>query len=182
MNLVDLLAPKMPKPRPLLAKMAEVADNQQPRGSVSPPHLAESGGILLPALEIRQNPPSLAESETPASISFPPDPPDPPDPPNPPHRVPEFEKPIPITLDYFASMGVNLMVDDLAFLRWYLPKPTAVRKAAVCDYVKYWLAAMEAEVLPHRKENAGRRAANNWLRALSQSKAEVDAVHSGAQS
>ena len=128
-NLVDLLAPKMPKPQPALAEVAEVAESQQPQP--------------IP------NPPPLAENETRSTTAFPPNPPLPP----------------PITREYFASQGVNLLPEDIAFLRWHLPKGTVARNKATRQYLDNWRKGMRAETVAHRKENAGRWAANIGLQS-----------------
>ena len=71
---------------------------------------------------------------------------------------------VPITLDYFASLGVNLLADDLNFLRRHLPMTTLDCNTAVCEYARRWHEAMDAEPQNYKKDNAGRRAANTWLR------------------
>lgn len=48
----------------------------------------------------------------------------------------ETEEPAPITREHFAGLGVHLLADDLAFLRWHLPRATAARNAAVREYVR----------------------------------------------
>ncbi|MFV8819681.1 hypothetical protein [Haliea sp. E17] len=157
MNLVDLLAPKILKPQQGVAEVAEVADNQQRQGLRNPPLVAESGGKPMPAPVIRQNPPPLAESETQATTTFPPTPP------NPPPLNSKAEIPLPVTREYFASQGAVLLPEDLAFLRWHLPKGTTARNEAIRQYLDAWRKGMEIEPVAHRKENAGRRAANSGL-------------------
>ncbi len=76
----------------------------------------------------------------------------------------EDEIPISVTREYFADRGVHLLAEDLAFLRWHLPRATQSRNVAIGRYVKTWLHAAEAELVPHRKDNAGRFAANTWFR------------------
>lgn len=143
MNLVDLLAPKMPHLKQGLAETAEVAENQQPQPITNPPPLAESGGKT----EIRQNPPPLAENKTRLTTAFPPNPPNPP----------------PVTREYFASQGVDLLPEDLAFLRWHLPKDNANRNKAIHEYMATWLEAAAREPSSQRKANRGRFAANTRL-------------------
>lgn len=157
MNLVDLLAPKGPKPQPEVAETAETADSLQLQGLGSPPPLAESGGKDRPGPAIRQNPPPLAESKSRAPAGFPPNPP------NPPPQTTILEKPLPVSLKFFTAQGVGLLPDDLAFLRWHLPKGCRARNAAIRQYLDTWRLASEREPLTHRRDNAGRRAANTWL-------------------
>ena len=76
-------------------------------------------------------------------------------------------EPLPVTMTYFRAQGVGLQPEDLAFLRWHLPKPTQSRNVAIGRYIKTWRLAAEEEPVPHRKENAGRFAANCWLRGVS---------------
>ncbi|GAB3319262.1 hypothetical protein [Haliea atlantica] len=76
----------------------------------------------------------------------------------------ETEEPAPITREHFSSLGVQLLADDLAFLRWHLPRANAARNAAVREYMRRWHEAMDEEPIEYRKDNAGRRSANSWLR------------------
>lgn len=76
----------------------------------------------------------------------------------------ETEEPAPITREHFAGLGVHLLADDLAFLRWHLPRATAASNAAVREYLRRWYDAMDGEPIEYRKDNAGRRSANSWLR------------------
>ena len=76
----------------------------------------------------------------------------------------ETEESASITREHFAGLGVHLLADDLAFLRWHLPKATRARNAAVREYVRRWHEAMDAEPVKYRKDNVGRQAANTWLR------------------
>lgn len=160
-NLIEMLVPQYQTPHPTRAERAEGAENQQPQGLPSPPLGAGKGGKVAYADEIRPNPPPGAESEALIITSFPPNPP------NPPHATLTVESPLPVTLEYFANKGVHLLPEDLAFLRWHLPRATQSRNAAVAQYLKAWRLAAEAEPVPHRKENAGRFAANCWLRGVS---------------
>ena len=76
------------------------------------------------------------------------------------------EAPLPLTMEYFRAQRVELLPEDLAFLRWYLPRAAPSRNDAIGRYIDTWLMAAAAEPVLHRKENAGRYAANSWLRAL----------------
>lgn len=76
----------------------------------------------------------------------------------------EVEIQIPVTRGYFAERGVHILAEDLAFLRWHLSGSTQSRNSAIGQYIQTWRLAAEAEPIPHRKENAGRFAANCWLR------------------
>ena len=79
-------------------------------------------------------------------------------------EVQKESRSLPVTLDYFSAMGVNLLADDLAFIRRHLPMTTAEHNTTVRGYVRRWHEAMDAEPQKHKKDNAGRRAANTWLR------------------
>jgi hypothetical protein len=56
------------------------------------------------------------------------------------------------------------MQEDLALLRWHLPRDTGQHNAWIEDYLATWKEAMEKEPIEHCKQNAGRKAANTWLR------------------
>lgn len=68
------------------------------------------------------------------------------------------------TLAWLQSEGCNALPDDVAFLQAYLPRGLRRRKAVLLAYVTAWLAAMEREPLPHRRDNRGRFTANTLLR------------------
>lgn len=158
MNLEELLIPNPRFFKRAGAERAERAETQQRRSRQSPPLEAEKGGKLGVLGQIRPNPLRWAETETPAPRGFPPNLP------NPPAPKPEIEKPLPVTLEYFETQGVDLLREDLAFLHWLLPRDTARRNAYIARYVSVWREAMDAEPMAHRKTNQGRRAANTWLR------------------
>lgn len=80
----------------------------------------------------------------------------------------ETQESVPLNRVEFSSQGVFLLADDLAYLRWHLPREPAARNAAVTEYVRLWHEAMNREPVEYRKDNAGRRAANTWLRSQSQ--------------
>ncbi len=158
MNLADILIPKPRYCTPAGAERAERAERQQPQGLRSPPPEAERGGKGAGVDRVRPNPPAGAGNESRATTVFPPNPP------NPPAPRAEIAKPLPVTLEYFRVQGVELLPEDLAFLRWHLPKDTARRNAYIAQYVAVWHDAMRGEPTGHRKANQGRRAANQWLR------------------
>jgi hypothetical protein len=162
MNLADILLPENPYRRPAGAEKAERAENQQWQGLQSPPVGAERGGKVAEPEVVRPNPPAGAESETPAITEFPPNPP------NPPARLAEIEKPLPLSREYMLAQGVRMTADDLAFLRWHLPRDTAGRNDAIRRYIAIWLEAMADEPVAQRKQNRGAFAANTWLRELAQ--------------
>ena len=54
--------------------------------------------------------------------------------------------------------------EDMGFLLRLLPIKAGLRRELVEGYRREWLQAMAAEPLPHKKQNAGRRAANIWLK------------------
>mgnify|MGYP003677197110 FL=1 len=153
MNLIDLLAPKVPKPQTGLAETAEVAESQLSQALENPPPLAGSGGKEFAALKIRHNPPLLAEIESSAITGFPPNPP------NSPAQAVIVEKAVPLTREYFAAQGVELLREDMEFLF-----STLMRNRAIRQYITLWVQAIDCEPVSHRKANRGRFAANTWLR------------------
>lgn len=74
------------------------------------------------------------------------------------------EAPLPVTISYFSEQGVWLLRDDLTFLLRYLPVNVEQRNATIRRYIDVWRRACESEPVAHKKANAGRRAANIWLR------------------
>lgn len=71
---------------------------------------------------------------------------------------------VPVNSDYLRSQGADLLAEDLAFLYWHLPKDTLQRSICISRYLTIWLAAFDRELVVHKKQNAGRKAANSWLR------------------
>lgn len=69
-----------------------------------------------------------------------------------------------LSLDWLRRQGCHALPDDLDFIRRFLPAAATGRAAILRAYVAAWLAAMEREPLPHRKENRGRFTANTRLR------------------
>lgn len=161
MNLADILIPDNPYCRPAAAERAGRAESQLQQGLQSPPHGAGKGGKGSGLEVIRPSPPAGAGSETHAATTFPPNPP------NPPAPMVEIEKPLPVTMDYLRTQGVELLPEDVAFLRWHLPKDTAGRNKAIRQYIAIWLEAADSEPLSHKRANRGGFAANTWLRGYS---------------
>lgn len=64
-----------------------------------------------------------------------------------------------------------MLIEDMQYLRKLLDdgEPPIVR-GLVLQYAATWHAASDAEAVPHRKANAGRRVANIWIRQ------EIDAL------
>jgi len=65
-----------------------------------------------------------------------------------------------------AALRVELLPDDARYLLALLPYPRKKRLGALNQYVALWQQAAEQEAVEHRKQNAGRLAANTWLRSL----------------
>jgi len=158
MNLADILLPKTQNNRPPATDCADCAESQQQQGLQSPQAVAESCGKALALAVIRNNPQAVAESAGSAALAFPHNPQ------NPQARTAEIEKPLPLTREYFASQGVDLLRDDLAFLFQRLPKGTTARNKAIATYIETWRTEMCSEPLSHKQANRGRFAANSWLR------------------
>jgi hypothetical protein len=68
------------------------------------------------------------------------------------------------TAEWFRAQGCEVLRDDLAFMVGRLPTAVRSREAVLRAYAACWLAAMDQEPVSHRKENAGRLAANTALR------------------
>lgn len=161
MNLAEMLGLKTWNPQPPPAETADSAETAQPCGPGNPQPPAENCGKGPAPCGIRRNPQPPAESETRAVTGFQAKSANPQNP----QPLPRIAEPaLPITREHFAGLGVHLLADDLAFLRWHLPRATAARNAAVREYVRRWHEAMDAEPVEYRTDNAGRRAANTWLR------------------
>ncbi|MBQ0719123.1 MAG: hypothetical protein KBT88_12195 [Gammaproteobacteria bacterium] len=61
--------------------------------------------------------------------------------------------------------GLAINFEDRKFIETCLRGKSRERKTALLsEYRQRWLTAEAAEPVPHRKENAGRSAANSWLR------------------
>lgn len=73
-------------------------------------------------------------------------------------------EPLPVTPEWFRAQGCEVLREDLVFIKGRLPTGTVKRNAMQRAYAACWLAAMDQEPLSHRKENAGRFAANTALR------------------
>lgn len=58
----------------------------------------------------------------------------------------------------------ELLVCDRDFLLENLPKGFRARQKVKDHYRKVWMEAMNSEKIPFKRQNAGRRAANTWLR------------------
>lgn len=74
------------------------------------------------------------------------------------------EPALPITRLYFIGLGIDVLPEDIAHLRWFLPKDGPEHNVAVREYVERWQAARDAEPAEQKKQNRGRFAANTWLR------------------
>lgn len=74
-------------------------------------------------------------------------------------------EPLPVSAEWFAAQGCHdVLRADLDHISRYLPIDTVTRNRVLVGYVAVWLSASRAELAPHRKDNAGRRAANNAIR------------------
>ena len=64
---------------------------------------------------------------------------------------------------YCTSLGIELLSDDYRTLCSLLPARGSPRTAAPACYTAAWLMAMGREPTEHKRQNAGRFAANTWL-------------------
>jgi len=87
-------------------------------------------------------------------------------PPNPPLTTSFVEPNIPLEGDHFLSLGLEALPDDLRFLQQFLPKASKPRNKIIREYIGRWHQALKQESVGHRKQNAGRRAANLWVMSL----------------
>jgi hypothetical protein len=68
------------------------------------------------------------------------------------------------TLEWLESQGCqDVLPPDVAHIKRHLPRGLEARKHTLLTYVETWLNAADAEPLPHRKDNAGRSAANRII-------------------
>lgn len=58
----------------------------------------------------------------------------------------------------------KLLPEDRAFISDHLPKSKHLKKEALTRYKQAWLGAMDYSMPSHQQQNAGRFAANAWLR------------------
>lgn len=74
-------------------------------------------------------------------------------------------EPLPATREWLEAQGCRSVLPlDAAHIKKHLPVGTAARNRVLLAYVDTWLQAAEAEQKPHRRDNAGRRAANIGIR------------------
>ena len=165
MNLADVLVFAHEKEAKGSAEPADFMESEQPRGLQRPQTLAEScgfheseGDLSTERIENPQNPQAPMDSERLAITGFPWNPQ------NPQGSTPHFEKPLPVSVDYFASLGLELLELDRVFLERHLPHGTVRRNACIRDYIQKWQDSAQKEPLPQKQQNVGRRAANTWLR------------------
>ncbi len=66
----------------------------------------------------------------------------------------------------FAKLnGIHLLKDDIVFIKACLAKmPYNRRKAILSRYAEEWLKGIGSSDIVYKKQNIGRRAANNFLR------------------
>lgn len=167
MKLAELLGLKTWNPTSPRTETADSAESAELCRLENPQPLAESCGKKLIPLEIRSNPQPCAESETYVITGFQAKSANPQNP-----QPLIAEQALPSSIVYFESLGVNLLPDDLTFLRNRLPGDTNGRNVSVREYIRRWHEAMDAEPVNYRKDNAGRYAANTWLRVNSACKAK----------
>ena len=127
MNLADLILPTLES-----GGNGGMAENQQRRGIGVAEDWRETGGTALKIMTVTNNPPLSAKgggdsSPVTAGLSA--------NPPNPPAPRLNIETPIPLDIEYFATQGVDLMQDDLVFLKSYLPEGTTMRNELIRGYI-----------------------------------------------
>lgn len=66
-----------------------------------------------------------------------------------------------------VKLDLNLLPEDRRFIEKILAgQPAWIVEAALKDYEITWRAAADNEPAPHKKDNAGRRAANTFFREI----------------
>ena len=68
---------------------------------------------------------------------------------------------------WFLSQGIEVALGnpgDLEYLEAHLPAGDGEREELLLGYCRVWQNAMDDESASHQRQNAGRRAANTWLR------------------
>lgn len=66
--------------------------------------------------------------------------------------------------DYCAQNNIQLLPDDLTFLRKQLKRiPNNQRKHIVRQYTQQWIEGMQQEPCEYKKQNKGRFKANSWI-------------------
>lgn len=79
--------------------------------------------------------------------------------------------------EYCTSENIKLQPQDLIFLKKQLKTiPTAYHKAVVRRYCKIWVTTRDATESPieARSTNAGRYAANTWIRGIASGEQVLD--------
>ena len=77
-------------------------------------------------------------------------------------KTPPFSAPE--LADYCTAMSVQLLRDDSEFLLRLLPRQPQARLSVMDNYLARWKEAACEEAIEHKQQNAGRYAANTWLR------------------
>jgi len=68
-------------------------------------------------------------------------------------------------LKYADAQGLELLHDDKDWLTIKVKaQPIAIAREFLCNYIDTWKKSMRDEIIIHRKQNAGRYAANTQLR------------------
>ena len=63
------------------------------------------------------------------------------------------------------SLGIKLLREDTAFIKKMLLSISRHKqKSVLAEYAEIWLQAMNETDIVYKKQNIGRRAANNFLR------------------
>lgn len=161
MNLAEALGLKVWSPSSTPADSAEPAETQQTRALPGPQRPAESCGPDPQPGKVRKIPQQAADApaQQPRGLQA-----KSANPQNPQHIVGESSEVPACTAEWLRAQGCAVLPADVAFIHRHLPRATHRRRAILCGYVACWLAAMERELLPHRKENRGRFTANTRLR------------------
>ncbi len=137
---------------------ADCSESGAAPGVSIPPEREKPGGLKNNELQLRISKAAGADCISQTGRHFPTTPP------SPPPAQPLFEATIPVCLEYFHASGIEVLSDDIMFLKKLLPRATVNRNSVIRSYIEIWRAAYHGESVQHRQANKARFAANQWLR------------------
>ncbi len=79
-----------------------------------------------------------------------------------PDKMPDTRHPLDVAIERLRLDGLEVHPDDAKFIRARIGTRANWRDL-LNRYLETWLLAAATEPAPHRRQNAGRRAANSWL-------------------
>ena len=70
----------------------------------------------------------------------------------------------PFLIARLKAEGLQIVREDVHFVEGLMPNEKGAQRDLLAQYRKVWLEAMDATPAEHQRQNAGRHAANTWLR------------------